>query len=377
VNAASPKRPPTEETFRPPVRDVWFMSRALNRRLMLFGVGLNLAGLVALALIVGLNHNRDASVRASVNPEAPDTVAEASAPLPAKATPKTPIPSAEKPPPPENPPQKLPEKPSEKPAPTNSPAPPVAVKPVQPPTVAPVTLPPATAVKTDTGGTARAQTATAQTAAAQTAAAQTATARTVTGRSGPVVAAKPKAPTTSARPTSPAPSVRPKPAQPNAALASPVPGAIPAPPSKTKSDSTHSQDDQGATATGLNPQNPVAVDAWSQTCALLVDARTLEPRMKPSPSPTILGPNGEPVWPPAELQRDAARLESDGIALFASDPDEALALLGPSRQAVTVEAIISAADSSGASDTDSVFVSSEDANTIRSLDPRCRVVFVR
>lgn len=99
--------------------------------------------------------------------------------------------------------------------------------------------------------------------------------------------------------------------------------------------------------------------------------------MKPSASPTILGLNGDIVWPPALLQRDADKLEADGMALFALDPNQAVDLIGPQRRITTVEAIVNAADTPRASDGDTVYVSAEDENTIRSLDPRCRVVFVR
>jgi hypothetical protein len=154
----------------------------------------------------------------------------------------------------------------------------------------------------------------------------------------------------------------------------PVQSAIPNPPPRTKIDTAHNQ---GASATGLNIQTSATTDGWSQTCGLVVDARTLEPRLRPSSSPTILSLDGETIWPPADLQSDSSALENDGIALYASSTGEARALLGSSRRAVTVEAVVSAADSSGVSDAGSVYVSPEDANLIRSLNPRCRVVFVR
>jgi hypothetical protein len=357
----------------PSVTDVWFMSPAVNRRMMQFGIGLNLAGLVVLALIVVLN--RPGGSKVAVSPVAPDLIAETNAPLPVQVVPKPPSPSAEPSllvKPLEKPLEPPSVTPPEQPAPAKPPVPSVVAIPVQPPTLAPTTPPPASAVKTDTG-----RTAAAQSTIAQSTTTQSTTTQTAPVRSGNASDAKPKAPTTRVRPAPPAPSVQPQPTQPNATIAAPVPRVTPTLPPRTKSDSPHNQDDQGATVTGLHPQNLASADIWSQTCALVVDARTLEPRMRPSPSPTIQGPNGEPVWPPAQLQRDAARFENDGIALFASTTDEALGLLGPSRRAVTVEAIISAADNPGASDTDSVFVSAEDASLIRSLDPHCRVVFVR
>ena len=138
----------------------------------------------------------------------------------------------------------------------------------------------------------------------------------------------------------------------------------------------HNPDPKTAAATGFSLQNLGASERWSQTCGLVIDARTLEPRMKPSASPAILGPNGEPVWPSAELQRNAEKLEGDGLALFVSDPDEAALLLGSQRRILNVDAIINAADANGA-EADTVYVSAEDASSIRSLESNCRVVFVR
>lgn len=148
-------------------------------------------------------------------------------------------------------------------------------------------------------------------------------------------------------------------------------------PTKLREDSLPDRDDKASAATGLSLQNLDTTETWSQTCGLVVDARTLEPRMKPSASPTILGPNGEFVWPPPELKRDAEKLEADGMALFATSFEDASALIGAQRRAISVEAIVNAADTLRTAETDTVYVSAEDANTIRSLDPRCRVVFVR
>lgn len=357
-------------------RRAWFTSTVLHRRLMLFGVTLNLAGLVALAVVVGLNQNR-APRAASV--EAPDTVAEASAPLPVREAPKASVPPNKPPPTAPSPTAPNPASPNlaaqapqaQKPAAVSSAPPPVVAKPVQPPAKP--------TPETPAAGADQKLPASSPPAPSPTASATP---------SVPTVPKLPPAPTTTVpKVTNPAPKPipgpdpQPSPTQGVSRPSAPSPSVAPqsvtqAAPTKTQTGVPRNPDPRAAAATGFNLQNLGSTDAWSQTCGLVVDARTLEPRLKPSASPAILGPTGEPIWPSAELQRNADKLEADGMALFVTDPDEAALLLGSQRRVVRVEAIVNAADT-GRADTDTVYVSSEDAGTIRSLASNCRVVFVR
>ncbi len=413
MNASARRVNRTGESRTDTVKTPWFMSRTVNRRLMLLGIVLNLAGLLALALMVVMDPNRGLSAVSVPNAD-PDLVAETKAALPVRVSPPPapvvttpqatvkPTPTA-----PTNPAVKAPTKPLEQPSltPTTTPLEKPALKPLEKPATSPVTppvaakpvptpvAPPAVIPKPNSSAQAAAPAQTpapVQTTPTQPKPVQAAPAPqpvpTQPVKPNPVApsgqaASAPKAPTPTVRPTppvsspQPAPpalSVPPQPAPSTPSL--PVQSAAPTPPPRTKTDIVHNQ---GASATGLNLQTSAATDGWSQTCALIVDARTLEPRLRPSSSPTILGLDGEIVWPPADLQSDLSALENEGIALFASSTGEARVLLGSSRRAVTVEAVVSAADPSGSSDVGSVYVSPEDANLIRSLNPRCRVVFVR
>ncbi len=396
MNASAPRRTNrAEESRADSVKTPWFMSRVVNRRLMLFGIVLNLAGLLALALMVVLNPNRTLSASSSV-PANPDLVAETTAPLPPKVSPPPAPPitnltpsSGQRPVDPsvkplEKPLTKPPTNQSEQPAATSPVTPPVAAKPVPSPTA----VPPAPTVKPDSSTTSAvpAQPVPAQAIPTQTKPVQAAPAPqpvqaqpvkpNPAAPAGQAVASVPKAPPAKARPTPSASSTQPQSTPPTAPVAIAAPSVAQAATPKLKIDTLHNQDAPPPTATGLQLQTAASTDGWSQTCGLIVDAQTLEPRMKPSSSPVILGPNGEPVWPSAQLLRDADKLENDGIALFATSINEALGLLGSTRQAVTVDAIVNAADNSGAYASDTVFVSAEAAVTIRSLDPRCRVVIV-
>jgi hypothetical protein len=416
VNASAPRRTNrTGESRTATVKTPWFMSRTINRRLTLLGIVVNLAGLLALALMI-LNPDRGLSAVSVPNAD-PDLVAETKAALPVRVSPPpapvvtTPQAPTTKPTPkaPTNPAVNAPTKPLEQPSPTpttkplEKPALKPLEKPLEKPATSPVTppvaakpaptpvAPPAVIPKPNSSAQAAApvqkpvqkpvQTAPTQPKPVQAAPAPQPVKPNPVAPSGRAVASAPKAPTPTVRPpppvSSPQPappalSVPPQPAPTAPSL--PVQSAAPTPPPRTKTDIVHNQ---GASATGLNLQTSAATDGWSQTCALIVDARTLEPRLRPSSSPQILSLDGEIVWPPADLQSDLSALENEGIALFASSTGEARVLLGSSRRAVTVEAVVSAADPSGASDVGSVYVSPEDANLIRSLNPRCRVVFVR
>jgi hypothetical protein len=418
VNASAPRRiNRAGESHMDTVKTPWFMSRTVNRRLMMLGIVLNLAGLLALALMVVMDPNRGLSA-GSVPTADPDLVAETKATLPVRVSPPpapvvtTPKPATVKPTPnaPTNPAVKAPTKPLGQPSlkPTPKPLEKPASKPLEKPATSPVTppvaakplptpvTPPAATPKPNSSAQAAAPVQTpvqkpVQTAPTQPKPVQAAPApqpvQTQAVRPNPVapagqaVASAPKVPPATVRPTPPVSSPQPAPPalsvppQPAPTAPSlPVQSAAPTPPPRTKTDIVHNQ---GASATGLNLQTSAATDGWSQTCALIVDARTLEPRLRPSSSPQILSLDGEIVWPPADLQSDLSALENEGIALFASSTGEARVLLGSSRRAVTVDAVVSAADPSGASDVGSVYVSPEDANLIRSLNPRCRVVFVR
>jgi hypothetical protein len=116
-------------------------------------------------------------------------------------------------------------------------------------------------------------------------------------------------------------------------------------------------------------------------CAILVDARGLNPPLTPSESPAIVSPNNQKVWPdPNAIQGvDSNLVGETGIASFANSQDQALSFLAANVQPIMVKAI-KAVPADGVQNsvfTDYAMVSASDAAKITALGRNCQVVFIK
>ncbi len=143
----------------------------------------------------------------------------------------------------------------------------------------------------------------------------------------------------------------------------------------------------GATqSTGVEGSKPAtgAIAGSERTalgCAILVDARGLNPPLTPSESPAIVNPSNQKVWPdPDAIQGvDSNLVGETGIASFATSQDQALGFLAVNVQSLTVKAI-KAVPADGVQNSvfrDYVMVSASDAAKIAALGRNCQVVFIK
>ncbi len=116
-------------------------------------------------------------------------------------------------------------------------------------------------------------------------------------------------------------------------------------------------------------------------CAILVDARGLNPSLTPSESPAIVSPSNQKVWPdPKAIEGvDSNLVGETGIASFATSQDQALSFLAANVQPLIVKAI-RAVPADGVQNSvfrDYVMVSASDAAKILALGKNCQVVFIK
>jgi hypothetical protein len=133
---------------------------------------------------------------------------------------------------------------------------------------------------------------------------------------------------------------------------------------------------------GLSGTNGTATsaEAKAQRCALVIDARKLEPPLRANMSPAILDPNGRKIWPNATSVQDVDSdlVNETGIASFVSNPQAAMSLLAPGINPLEFRAIATAM-SEGVNETsvrDYVIVSASDAQRIAKLG-NCQIVFIK